>query len=253
MNAIKNTNRAIYISKLQNKSLSTFVLVYLLTFLGCAEVDTTDQDDQPQIPPSRPVPQTEQPPSCSLPPQGLCVGNIYRWCENGEAQQLRCDQAGLTCGSTNNDTLGCVAQPVMPETESTDTSNNPTDNNSNTNNPSMPESPSPETESCDEELSEGRCNGNLLERCENGQTISYDCTDMNMICSRNSDNTGWGCNMSQEPMNPEPENTCDREDAWCEGNVLVYCHEGQESRFDCQAMLNRECGLQGGIYICMNE
>lgn len=101
--------------------------------------------------------------------QGKCDGNALSWCENGGVRSYDCAAAGKEC-VWESDSVGynCVVPAVPPP-------------------PDVP------VNNCGGLDYLGKCDGNTLVWCQEGQLKSFDCSGSAQTCAWQSDTEGFNC------------------------------------------------------------
>ncbi|MBU0550924.1 hypothetical protein KJ940_05425, partial [Myxococcota bacterium] len=83
----------------------------------------------------------------------------------------------------------------------------------------------------------GRCNGSIVEWCnEEGFFESYDCSLVGFPCELIGDEIGYDCNDGGEPIeNPNPDPECEGLDflGRCNGTIAEWCENGTFQSYDC--------------------
>ena len=219
------------------KKLGYCVALSALTLLpmGCDEsghhhTSVLDPDDEmggnPQNPteqnPQNPTGQNPQNPTgqnpqgCGdVPDTGRCNGDVVDYCENGELKSYNCAQNSQTCGMTSAETnsYGCVDK-----------------------------SGGAPSGGCGDVPDTGRCNGDVVDYCENGELKSYNCAQNSQTCGMTSAETNsYGC---VDKSGGAPSGGCgDVPDTGrCNGTVVEYCKDGKAETYDC-AQNGEICGL----------
>lgn len=101
--------------------------------------------------------------------QGKCDGSLLSWCENGAVKSYDCAAAGKEC-VWENDSVGnnCVVPAVPPP-------------------PDVP------VNNCGGVDYLGKCDGNTLVWCQEGQLKTFDCGSTSQTCTWQSNTEGFNC------------------------------------------------------------
>jgi len=103
---------------------------------------------------------------------------------------------------------------------------------------------SPETDPCQGETFAGRCDGDTVVWCENGQVNSTACGDTQRVCDFSAEQQYFAC------LTP-PNDPCQGEtfEGRCDGSNVVYCENDEVKQITCPG----SCGFDGGngFYNCL--
>jgi hypothetical protein len=80
---------------------------------------------------------------------------------------------------------------------------------------------------CDGITWEGVCDGTVAIWCESGELVAYDCALDDQICGYTGSEYGNYCMQPDDPCGGYTY------EGTCEGNVTVWCEDGQVRREDC--------------------
>ena len=127
-----------------------------------------------------------------VPDTGKCNGNVVDYCENGELKSYNCAQEGKICGVTSAETnsFGCI-----------DGGNS-------------------SGGGCGDVPDTGKCNGNVVDYCENGELKSYNCAQEGKICGVTSAETNsFGCIASTVPPEPPAPGDLKTAEDWARARI----------------------------------
>ncbi len=123
-------------------------------------------------------------------PKGRCVGNVALWCETTGVMPYRCADWGQICGyDERKDRYYCIDKP----------------NN------------------CGDVPEEGRCSETGVEWCEDGEVMTENCAESELVCHFD-EQLGYYCAMP-----------CSEEESVCEDLIWRSCKEGFWTSQDCAA------------------
>lgn len=175
---------------------------------------------------------------------GLCRESVAWWCQDGALVSQDCGALSATC-AFRQDLQGfrCDASvPQAPESASPP----PEDPNFVGDEPPPPEG---EPAAPCNVAPEGECVGDTLRYCLGDALFETDCAALGQSCVLVSDIVGYTCQgapppqpppqppPTQPPAPPPPEDPCRGVDflGLCDGNVAVWCENGQLWAIDCAA------------------
>ena len=158
---------------------------------------------------------------CEAPPEGQCdaQGVLYT-CNGDQLNVENCVAAGQSCAW---DPVGMRFKCQAPD--------------------------QPPNDECAGVPPDGLCQGSVLIRCNAGRRQQEDCSQRGLICQRLAQ--GNVCTAAAPPPQPDP---CEgiAPAGNCEGNVAVYCIDGQRVEIDC-GLLGLPCFAIPGLgAICVS-
>jgi hypothetical protein len=161
---------------------------------------------------------------------GFCETHGGTWCDGDDV--VFC-QGGAEITRTAC-TSGCTSMPQGVPDECADD-----------------EPPPQPADPCGGETFEGRCDGETLIWCQDGDVRTYDCADSDRTCGWQDDTIGHNClaaDVVEEEAPPPPpadDDGCDGEtyQGRCVDDVLIWCDADTVFRVDC-ASDGQQCGWQ---------
>ncbi|MBO4351183.1 MAG: hypothetical protein J6A01_09600, partial [Proteobacteria bacterium] len=113
------------------------------------------------------------------------------------------------------------------------------------------------TQGCGDIPDSGRCNGDVVQYCENGELKSYDCSQENKTCATQSDDThSWDGCVDKQGGNPSGGGCGDIPDTGvCDGAVVKYCKDGNPESYDCsqEGKICGETSAETHSFGCMDN